>query len=75
MYVNELVIGEIRNNASAILQKFLFSCCKIEFASGKDPPRPMSYLVVLSTPKKTGPETPNVYNPSQMEWDIVGRNS
>ena len=30
-YLNELVIGEIRNNASAIFQKFLFSCCKIEF--------------------------------------------
>jgi hypothetical protein len=30
-YVNELVIHEIRNNASAIFQNFLFSCCKIEF--------------------------------------------
>jgi hypothetical protein len=30
-YLNELVIHEIRNNASAIFQNFLFSCCKIEF--------------------------------------------
>ena len=30
-YLNELVILEIRNNASAIFQNFLFSCCKIEF--------------------------------------------
>jgi hypothetical protein len=27
-YLNELVIGEIRNNASAIFEKFFFSCCK-----------------------------------------------
>jgi hypothetical protein len=31
LYSNELVIHEIRNNASAIFQNFLFSCCKIEF--------------------------------------------
>ena len=31
MALNELVIHEIRNNASAIYQKFIFSCCKIEF--------------------------------------------
>jgi hypothetical protein len=31
LYVNELVIHEIRNNASAIFQNFLFICCKIEF--------------------------------------------
>ena len=30
-YLNELVFDEIRNNASAIFQNFLFSCCKIEF--------------------------------------------
>jgi hypothetical protein len=30
-YLNELYIHEIRNNASAIFQNFLFSCCKIEF--------------------------------------------
>ena len=30
-YLNELVIGETRNNASAIFQMFFFSCCKIEF--------------------------------------------
>jgi hypothetical protein len=30
-YFNELVIHEIRNNASAIFQNFLFRCCKIEF--------------------------------------------
>ena len=29
--LNELVIHEIRNNASAIFQNFLFSCWKIEF--------------------------------------------
>jgi hypothetical protein len=28
-YLNKLVIHEIRNNASAIFQNFLFSCCKI----------------------------------------------
>jgi hypothetical protein len=30
-YLIELVIHEIRNNASAIFQNLLFSCCKIEF--------------------------------------------
>jgi len=30
-YLNELVIHEIRNNASAIFQNFLCSRCKIEF--------------------------------------------
>jgi hypothetical protein len=30
LYVNALVIHEIRNNASAIFQNFLFICCKIE---------------------------------------------
>ncbi len=30
-YLNELVIHEIRNSASAIFQNFLFNCCKIEF--------------------------------------------
>jgi hypothetical protein len=30
-YLNEFVVHEIRNNASAISQNFLFSCCKIEF--------------------------------------------
>ena len=30
-YLNELVIHEIRNNASVIFQTFLFTCCKIEF--------------------------------------------
>jgi hypothetical protein len=30
-YLNELVIVEIRNNVFAIFEKFLFSCCKIEF--------------------------------------------
>ncbi len=29
-YVNESVIHEIRKNAYAIFQRFLFSCCKIE---------------------------------------------
>ncbi len=29
LYLNESVMDEIRNNT--ILQKFLFSCCKIEF--------------------------------------------
>jgi hypothetical protein len=29
LYLNESVMDEIRNNA--ILQKFLFSCCNIEF--------------------------------------------
>jgi hypothetical protein len=38
LYLNELVIHEIRNNASAIFQNFLFSCCKIEFVQcGKNP--------------------------------------
>ncbi len=37
-YLNELVIHEIRNNASAIFQNFLFSCCKLEFVQcGKNP--------------------------------------
>ena len=31
LYLNELVIHEIRNNASVIFQNFLFICCKIEF--------------------------------------------
>ena len=31
-YLNELVIHEIRNNASATFQNFLFDCCKIEFS-------------------------------------------
>ena len=40
-YLNELVNVEIRNNASAIFQKFLFSCCKIEFVRcGKNPLKP-----------------------------------
>jgi hypothetical protein len=30
-YLNELVIHEIRNIASAIFQDFLFRCCEIEF--------------------------------------------
>ena len=31
LYLNELVVPEIRNNASAILQNFVSSCCEIEF--------------------------------------------
>ena len=31
LYLNELVIHEIRNNVSEIFQNFLFICCKIEF--------------------------------------------
>ncbi len=34
-YLNELVIVRIRNNVSASFQKFLFSCCKIEFVQVK----------------------------------------
>jgi hypothetical protein len=30
-YLNELLVDEIRNNASEIFQIFLFICCKIEF--------------------------------------------
>ncbi len=38
LYLNELVIHEIRNNACAISQNFLFICCKIEFVQcGKNP--------------------------------------
>jgi hypothetical protein len=41
-YLNELVIHEIRNNASAIFQNFLFSCCKIEFVQcGKNHVKPL----------------------------------
>jgi hypothetical protein len=29
IHLNELVIHEIRNNAPAIFQNFLFICCKI----------------------------------------------
>ncbi len=37
-YLNELVIHEIRNNASAIFQNFLFSCCKNRIRpGGKNP--------------------------------------
>ncbi len=45
LYLNELVILEIRNNASAIFQNFLFSCCKMEFVQcGKNPLKPLPSL-------------------------------
>jgi hypothetical protein len=31
LYLNELVVHEIRNNAPAIFKKIVSSCCKIEF--------------------------------------------
>ena len=44
-YLNELVIHEIRYNASAIFQNFLYSCCKIEFVQcGKNPLKPLPSL-------------------------------